>query len=123
MPTETVTIKYHSTSGKLGADPSTSSGTTAEFNLGERDCFSNGTLSYDAIYVLANGAITANAFVKIDDDYQVTEVTTAISGSEPTRVGCAQVALADNEYGWVAVNGTFTGLMDRDWETRISHHS
>lgn len=55
------------------------------------------------VYGQANGAIAAYAVVKIDDDGQVAELTTAISGAEPTRVGAAQVAYADDEYGWFFV--------------------
>lgn len=61
-------------------------------------------------YVHANGAIAQYAFVKVDNDYEAATLTTTISGTEPTAVGCAQVALADNEYGWVVRGGgTFTG--------------
>ena len=60
--------------------------------------------------VQANGAISQYAFVKVDIDGQAVELTTAISGSEPTAVGCAQIAAADNDYFWVARGGgTFTG--------------
>lgn len=53
------------------------------------------------VYGQAQGAIAAYDAVKIDNDGQLIPLTTAISGSEPTAVGVAQVALADNEYGWV----------------------
>ncbi len=55
------------------------------------------------VYGQANGAISQYSVVKIDNDGQLSQLTTAISGDEPTRVGIAQVALADNEYGWVWV--------------------
>lgn len=72
--------------------------TTALFKLGER-CHDSGGGSW--VYVQANGAITQYDAVKVDNDYQIVPITTAISGSEPTNVGLAQVAYADNEYGWV----------------------
>lgn len=53
------------------------------------------------VYVQASGAVAQYSAVKIDNDGQAAELTTAISGTEPTAVGIAQVALADNEYGWV----------------------
>lgn len=55
------------------------------------------------VFVQANGAIDQYAAVKIDNDGQASMLTTAISGTEPTAVGVAQVAFADNEYGWVWV--------------------
>ena len=64
-------------------------------------------------YVQANGAITIYAVVKVDNDGQATALTTAISGVEPTQVGIAQVAFADNDYGWVFVGpgaGTGSGI-------------
>ncbi len=61
-------------------------------------------------YVHASGAIAQYDFVKVDYDFEITTLTTAASGTEPTAVGCAQVAFADNDYGWVARGGgTFTG--------------
>lgn len=72
--------------------------TTAVFALGEK-CEDSGGGSW--VYVQANGAITQYDAVKIDHDFQIVPITTAISGSEPTDVGLAQVAFADNEYGWV----------------------
>ena len=69
---------------------------------------SSGSYAAEYMYVEANGAIAQYAVVKIDDDYQVTELTTTISGVEPTMVGVAQTALADNSWGWVVISGNGT---------------
>jgi len=71
--------------------------TTQEFGLGDLSWSKQGLFQY----VQANGAITAYDAVKVDNDGQANALTTAISGAEPTAVGAAQVAFADNEYGWV----------------------
>lgn len=71
--------------------------TTQEFGLGDLSWCKQGLFQY----VQANGAITAYDAVKVDNDGQASSLTTTISGSEPTAVGAAQVAFADNEYGWV----------------------
>ena len=72
--------------------------TTPIFRLGEQCIDSEGGIW---AYVQANGVIAINDAVKVDNDGQAAALTTAISGSEPTDVGVAQVAFADNEYGWV----------------------
>lgn len=56
-------------------------------------------------YVHANGAIAAYAACAIDKDGEATELTTAISAARPTSVGVAQVAFADNAYGWLVRMG------------------
>lgn len=61
------------------------------------------------VYVQAGAAIAIYDAVKIDNDGQAVLLTTAVSGTEPTSVGVAQVALADNEYGWVWVKGGGSG--------------
>lgn len=79
---------------------------TQEFSLLDKALHRDG----DFVYVQANGAIAQYAWVKIDNDGQASELTTTISGAEPTRVGVLQVALADNEYGWAFVgNGGGSG--------------
>lgn len=49
----------------------------------------------------ANGAVVVYDAVKLDNDGQIAQITTTITGDEPTGVGLAQVAAADNEYLWV----------------------
>lgn len=72
--------------------------TSAKFALGEK-CFDSKGGSW--VYVQANGAIAINDAVKVDKDFQASKLTTAVSGAEPTDVGIAQVAFANDEYGWV----------------------
>jgi hypothetical protein len=52
------------------------------------------------VYGQANGALTIYDWVKVDNDGQLAQLTTTLSGSEPTQVGTVQVAYADNDYGW-----------------------
>lgn len=61
------------------------------------------------VFVQANGAIAQYAFVTIDKDGQAAEMTTTNAGSNNLMAGAAQVALADNEYGWVFVGGVRGG--------------
>jgi len=55
------------------------------------------------VYVQANGTVAQYGFVRIDDDGQADALTTTLAGSGPVAVGVAQVAFADNDYGWVWV--------------------
>jgi hypothetical protein len=73
--------------------------TTPQQQLGQKIQANDGNY----MYVQASGAIAQGAACKIDDDYQAAELTTTISGAEPTKVGIAQIAFADNEYGWIFV--------------------
>lgn len=91
------------TDGKLGVDIDATS-TDLVFALG--DIISANGAEY--MYVRADEALAQYAAVKIDDDYECSELTTTISGAEPTMVGCPQVAFADTEYGWVAISGSFS---------------
>jgi len=87
--------------------PQTSTaGTTPTFPLGTIMPASDGA---EYMYVRADATIAIGDFCKIDDDWECTPLTTAISGAEPTSVGAAQVAFVDTDYGWIAVKGTFTG--------------
>lgn len=99
----------HSINGLLGVDldatETSTTGVTPRFALGTIVCGSDNT---EYQYVRADAAITQYDAVKIDDDYECTPLTTAISGSEPTRVGIAQVAFADTDYGWVVISGSGT---------------
>lgn len=53
------------------------------------------------VKVKASAAVAQYDCVKIDDDGTIAGLTTAVSGSEPTRCGVAQVAFASADYGWV----------------------
>lgn len=81
--------------------------TTQEFPLGTIVSASDGA---EYMYILADEAIAQYAAVKIDDDIQVSELTTTLSGAEPTQVGIAQIAFADTEYGWIVISGPCTVL-------------
>lgn len=77
--------------------------------------FELGTSTYDDKgsrweYVQAAGVINIYDYVKVDDDFQAAAgTTTLLPATQPARVGCAQVAFADNDYGWVVRSGQHTG--------------
>jgi hypothetical protein len=52
-------------------------------------------------YVHANGAISQYDFVVVDKDGEAAALTTTNATSNNMKVGVAQVAFADNAYGWV----------------------
>ena len=86
--------------GKIGfANISTTTAEQGPFNLG--DIYEEGEIAYQ--YVHANGAIAQYNAVGMDADFEAADLTTTTSGARPTRVGIAQVAFADNEYGWVPI--------------------
>lgn len=73
----------------------------AKFALGTRSEGDNGSTW---VYVQASGAIDQYDYVTIDESFQATAgAKTAVDAGH--RIGFAQVAFADNEYGWVALNG------------------
>ena len=76
------------------------------FGLGDRHCDEGGN---EYIYCQADGAITANDVVIIDEDYQADQLdTTNSAGALGDRVGVAPATFADDEYGWIQVKGTCT---------------
>lgn len=76
------------------------------FGLGDRYCDDSGN---EYLFVQANGAITANDVVIIDEAYQADQAdTTNSAGALGDRVGVAAATFADDEYGWVQVKGTCT---------------
>lgn len=85
----------------VGADL-TATPTTADFAVGTRAFGNNGS---EWIYVHANGAITQYDCVGIDEDYEAAAMTKTIADGG-WLVGFAQVAFADNDYGWVALRGS-----------------
>jgi len=56
------------------------------------------------VFVQANGAILANNYVCIDESFQAVKGTKALV-DDGHDVGFAQVAFADNQYGYVMVKG------------------
>lgn len=61
-------------------------------------------------YCQANGAIAVNEFVIIDEDFQAAKITaTAAAAGEGLHAGIAETALADNEYGYITIEGIAKG--------------
>ncbi len=87
--------------GTVGVDLTTTP-TTAEFTLGQQH---TGTDSTVWVYVQASGAITQYDTVAIDENFQAAALTDTLAGSGHS-IGFAQVAFTDNDYGWVATEGT-----------------
>lgn len=88
------------TGSLIGANFDTTS-TTADFTIGTR---AQGSGDSMWVYVKANGAIDANDVVTIDATYEATPATvaTCMTGAQ---IGVAQVAFADDAFGWVAIHG------------------
>lgn len=63
------------------------------------------TDNQEYVYVQASGAITQYDAVGIDENYQAAALTKAIADDGHT-IGFAQVAFADNDYGFVATKGS-----------------
>ena len=85
------------------AGTGTSSDEGGLFKLGTKVTLDDGG---EAIYVHASAAIAVNDFVTIDENFEAALLTAAL-----TLVGhgigvAADVALADNEFGWVRLSGT-----------------
>lgn len=59
---------------------------------------------YEYIFVHANGAIAQYDCVVIDEAFEAYAITAALAIDHPTAA-VAQVALADNDYGWVMTRG------------------
>lgn len=83
------------------AGTGTSSDEGNEFALGTRVQATDGQ---EYIYVHASDAITQYMFVGIDENYEAAPLTKAMA-DDGYSVGVAQVAFADNEFGWVAIRG------------------
>lgn len=83
----------------------------AAFRLGTRGGYDHPTLGYqEFVYGRANGAVTGAGYACVETtgfDFQLASVTATTPGTAGygSRVGAAQAALADNEYGWFQVYG------------------
>lgn len=86
----------------IGAKFTSSDGTTASFAAGTRVHGSNGG---EWVYILANGAISSGDLVAINSAGTGTRATAALAATG-SELAFAQFALADTEYGWVAINGS-----------------
>lgn len=85
--------------GKIGFADLSMTTTDQKFKLGS--IYEHQDAVY--MYVQANGAIDQYDLVTLDADFQAVAGTTTTSGARPTGCGIAQLAFADNEYGWVAI--------------------
>lgn len=83
----------------------------AAFKLGTVGGYDDPTNGYqEFVYGRANGAVTAAGYLVVEltgFDFAMASTTTTAAGSSGhgTRVGAAQAALADNEYGWFQIYG------------------
>tara|TARA_Y100000310_G_scaffold274406_1_gene290412 strand:- start:3837 stop:4334 length:498 start_codon:yes stop_codon:yes gene_type:complete len=84
------------------AGTGTSSNEGNDFPLGMKVPLSDGG---EAMFVHANGAITQYDCVGIDEDFEAAAITKAIV-DDGHFVGFAQVAFADNDFGWVHTKGS-----------------
>ena len=99
----------YATDGCLGVDLTatvTGTGTSSdegnEFQLGKRITATDGSVY---LYVHAAGAIDQYDFVSIDENFEATALADA-GGAAGHILGVAQVAVADNAFAWVAIEGT-----------------
>lgn len=88
------------TSGKLGVKLLETS-TTPLFALGE---IAEGNGGTEWEYVQADGAISANFVVMIDETGQAVMLSTS-NDARGDKIGVAGAAFADNEYGWICRKG------------------
>lgn len=92
------------TSETLGVDL-TASNATQTHDLGTTVTATEGGVY---VYCQANGAITGDGYVCfIDESYQADMIETTLSATGfGNQVGVAKHAFADNEYGWIQIQGT-----------------
>lgn len=77
-----------------------------EFELGTR---MKGAAGKEYVYVQANGAITANDVVFVDETFQADQLdTTNSAGAFGQVIGVAPATFADNDYGWIQIYGACT---------------
>lgn len=94
-------MPFYVTSSTVGVDLN-STGTTAQFALGTSV---RGTQDSAWVYVQADGAIAVGDICTISATGTATRATTAGPRTSVTELGAAQVAFADQEYGWICRNG------------------
>jgi hypothetical protein len=101
------------TKAVIGISPTQIAGATAapEFRLGTVGGYDHLTNGYqEFVYGRANGAVTGLGYVCLEltgFDFAMATTTNSAPGTAGpgTRVGVAQAALADNEYGWFQIYG------------------
>jgi hypothetical protein len=95
------------TDGTLGVDlTNTKAGTGTSFDQGGQFAVGQRVTATDGsnwLYVHAAEAVAQYDCVAIDENFEVRKITKALADAGH-GVGFAQVALADNDFGWVAVN-------------------
>lgn len=91
---------------QIGANPAAPS---ASFVDGKSFSPGDQLTTYDGkvyVYVQASGAIGGDGYVvTIDGDYQAAELDTD-NDALGDRIGVAEAAFEDNDYGWVQIYGT-----------------
>ena len=100
----------------IGIDPTDVTGATAtpDFRLGTVGGFTDVTTGYkEFVYGRANGAVTGLGYVCVEttgNDFAMVTSTLTTPGTAGfgSRIGMAQTALADNEYGWFQIYGRGT---------------
>ena len=95
----------------LARDNITAATATPEFRLGTVGGYDDPTNGYqEFVYGRANGAVTGLGYVCVEEtgfDFAMINVTKTTPGTAGfgSRVGVAQAALADNQYGWFQIYG------------------
>lgn len=84
---------------------------TAAFKLGTVGGYDDPTYGYqEFVYGRADGAVTGAGYLCVEEtgfDFAMASTTTTAPGAAGygSRVGAAQAAMADNEYGWFQIYG------------------
>lgn len=95
----------------LSKDQVTASTATAAFRLGTVGGFDDPTNGYqEFIYGRADGAVTGLGYLCVEGtgfDFAMATTTNTAPGASGfgSRMGAAQAALADNEFGWFQIYG------------------
>ncbi len=100
-------------SAVIGIDKTqvTGASAVAAFRLGTVGGYDDPTLGYqEFIYGRADGAVTGLGFLCVEAtgfDFAMATITNTAPGASGfgSRVGAAQAALADNEFGWFQIYG------------------
>jgi hypothetical protein len=89
------------------AGTGTSSDESGAFHLGQRAVLDD---NGEAMYVHASAAIAANDVVGIDENFEAAPLTKAMADDGWMIGVAADVALSDNDFGWVRMKGSnFSG--------------
>lgn len=98
----------YATDGTLGVNlTQLVAGTGTNFDRGNQIALGQRVTATDGsnwLYVHAGAAITQYSWVSIDENFEAVMGTKTLADAG-YGVGFAQVAFADNDFGWVCVNG------------------